>query len=473
MKKNRIKVVGIIFMAAIIGFTFVSRAAQSITTAIVETKKAVSGKISHEISSSGKIESASEYVIQVPEGLWVKELSVKEGDEVEQDTLLFVTSGNTNLMRVREDFLAWERKASMNLSGLADTYLQAYEDWQRYLVKTKNWYWKADDDLKEDELELTVREKEYEYFDCCKTYYINFATEEKIRLGLLTGNLENANKVTVNSQKDCQKLQKELNTAQDEYWKYKRSRERSYQFSRQEDEKKCREALEKAIPEYKEALGEYEGDLFTKVRAIEDAFNSYIDEEGNVFTTIPGIVQEINIKEGATTPASASIVIAMLTQKKQVQIQVSADMEEYLSIGDESILKKYGTSEEISGQRITNIEYNEKDNALLDITVETDDEFLGIGDMVAVEINKQSEQYSFVLPLDCIHIESGNTYILALKETEGILGSILKAEKLSVKILEKNSDYVAVTSDEIADREIIVRTDREVEAGSRIRKKVT
>lgn len=472
MKKDRVKRAGVLFIVLMGCFTFVSKAAQSVTTAVVETKKAVSGKITHEISASGRIETGREFAVLVPEGLRVTEICVEEGDEIAEGAALFATAGNAKLERAREDFLSWERKASMNLSGFSDKYLQAYEDWQRYLARTEGWYWKAEDDLQEDELELAVREKEYAYFNKCRTYFDDLAAEEKIRTGSLSGDVGRAGSAAVKAQKACQELQKELNAAKSAYWDYKRSRERSYQFARKDDEKKYREALEKAIPEYQGAIEDYEGELLAKTRAVEDASSSYMDEAGNVSSPISGVVQEIAVKEGAATPASASVVIAEASQKKQLRVQIGADMEKYLSVGDACILKKYGDSEEIRGQAVTKIAYDEKDASLLDVTVEVHEESLSVGDMVTADFSKQSEQYPLVVPLDAIHMESGETYVLALKEREGILGKTLEAEKLSVRILEQNGDYAAVSSDGIADREIIVRTDREMDAGSRVRKKV-
>lgn len=472
MRGDRIKRAGILFVIFMLCFTFVSRAAQSVTTAVVETKKAVSGKITHEISASGRIEAGSEFAVLVPEGLQVTEVCVEEGDEVAEGALLFMTAGNTKLARAREDFLSWERKASMDLSGLSDKYLQAYEDWQRYLARTEGWYWKAEDDLQEDELELAVREKEYEYFNGCKEYFNDLAAAEKIRIGSLSGDAGRAESTVAKAQKVCQRLQEKLDTAKNEYWDYKRNRERSYQYTRKDDEKKYREALEKAIPEYQAAIEDYEGGLLTKIRAVEDSSTDNMDENGNVSSPVSGVVREIAVKEGAATPSSASAVIAVSSQKKQLRVQLGADMEKYLSAGDECTIKKYGASEEIRGQTITKISYDEKDASLLDVTVEVHGESLAVGDMVTVDFSRQSEQYPLVVPLDSIHIESGETYVLALKEREGILGKNLEAEKLSVKILEQNSDYAAVSSDGIADREIIVRTDRAVDAGSRVRKKV-
>ena len=472
MQRNGIKRAGILFVTFMVCFTFVSRAAQSAATAVVETKKAVSGRITHEISASGRIEAGSEFAVLVPEGLQVTEICAEEGDEIEEGALLFRTAGNTTLARAGEDFLSWERKASMDLSGLSDKYLQAYEDWQRYLAKTEGWYWKAEDDLQEDELELAVREKEYEYFHSCRVYFNDLAAEAKIRLGSLSGDAGRAESAAVKAQKACQKLQKKLNTAKNEYWAYKRNRERSYQFARKDDEKKYREALEKAIPEYEGAIGDYESELLAKIRAVEDASGGCMDENGNVFSPAAGVIQEIDVKEGAMTPSSASAVIAVSSQKKQLRVQISADMEKYLSAGDECVLKKYGASEEIRGQTVTKIAYDEKDASLLDVTVEVQEESLSVGDMVTADFSKQSEPYPLVVPLDSIHMEAGETYVLALKEREGILGKILEAEKLSVKILEQNGDYAAVSSDELADREIIVRADRATDAGSRVRKKV-
>lgn len=148
-------------------------------------------------------------------------------------------------------------------------------------------------------------------------------------------------------------------------------------------------------------------------------------------------------------------------------------MEGYITEGDPCVLKKYGSSDEIGGQSVIEVTYNEKDDSLLDVTIEADDDTLTVGDMVTANIIKQSEQYSYVVPLGAIHIGEGGTYLFALEETEGVLGVVLEAEKVSVRILEQNSDYAAISLDEAPEREIIVGSDRAVEAGGRIRRKIS
>lgn len=454
--KERIKRLSIISIIVIIVFTAVSRISNSITTAAATTQKAVSGRITHKISASGKVESASEFAVLVPENLSVEEVCVKEGELVEAGGILLQTAGNTPLSRAKEDFSAWERKASIDLQESADAYLLAYEEWQRYLSDTKGWYWKADDDQKEDGLELSVREKEYQYFKCYKQYLENYRNKEK----------------RPKSHSECEAAQSELTAAKNEYWEYRQTRERPYQFIRKEDEKKYREALEKAVPVYRDALEEYENSRILKIRQIEDASSSLLDENGDVTAPVSGIVKEIRVKEGEKTTSSAAVVIAESTGKKRITVQVGADMEEYLAPGDSSVLKRYGSGEEITGQPVTDVRYNEEDSSLLDVTVEVLDDTLSVGDLVTVEISKQSEQYPFVIPNDAVHMGQGETFVFAVKESESILGFTLKAEKLPIKILERSGDYAAISGEGILDAQIVTGTDREIEEGSRIRKKV-
>ncbi len=61
-------------------------------------------------------------------------------------------------------------------------------------------------------------------------------------------------------------------------------------------------------------------------------------------------------------------------------------------------------------------------------------------------------------------------YIYVLKEREGILGSEYYAEEVSVKILDQNEDWAAISSSELdSSSQIIVSADKEFKKGDVVR----
>lgn len=64
--KNRIRNISIGFLVMLLIFTFLSRVLASVTTAVVATQKAVSGKISHSVSAMGKVDAVQEKTVTLP-----------------------------------------------------------------------------------------------------------------------------------------------------------------------------------------------------------------------------------------------------------------------------------------------------------------------------------------------------------------------------------------------------------------------
>lgn len=87
--------------------------------------------------------------------------------------------------------------------------------------------------------------------------------------------------------------------------------------------------------------------------------------------------------------------------------------------------------------------------------------------------NGQSERYDMLVPLDAVYADCDGAYVLVVKEKPGILGTVLEAQKVDVEIMDKNGSYAAISAADISGQDIIIRSDREVKDGSRVRKKVS
>lgn len=77
------------FLALMLLFTFLSRAADSITVPKVQTQTPQKRKITHPVSGSGKVVQNQERAVRTEEGQIVKAIHVKEGAQVEEGDLLF------------------------------------------------------------------------------------------------------------------------------------------------------------------------------------------------------------------------------------------------------------------------------------------------------------------------------------------------------------------------------------------------
>ncbi|MCD8014966.1 MAG: efflux RND transporter periplasmic adaptor subunit [Lachnospiraceae bacterium] len=535
--KKWLRNISIGFLAVMVSFTFLSQAAASVTTAVVQTQKAVSGRISHSVSASGEIESTQEISVTVPAQRTVEAVYVQEGDSVEVGDALFLLSENQELAEAQEAFYTWETKERMTLETASDVYLTAYESWQKYLTKTDGWYWKSEADHEEDDLEETMREIQYEYFEKYKTYletYVKWqedaiensdAVETPPRSASAAdraSDAENASRFAGADNSDVENTRNEVfsareavMTARSAYYEYQRSRDKTYQYSRTDEEKELREALEDAIADYEEALDTFESGLAEKVKEIADAEDG-LSDDCIVYAETAGTVKDVNVLTGDTTTTSAAAVLAVDSENKKVTVTVSAEYEEYIEAGDSVTVTKYGETESIAGATISDIQYDEDDTSLLKVTVllaattasdnteedsfsdtdvsaeeteqgddsetlneeselvnDAEKDSLCIGTQVTVTFDKQSEQYSMLVPVNAIYTDNDETYVLIVQETEGILGTVLEAQKVTVTVLDKNSSYAAISATGAVDQDIITQSDREVKDGNRVRKQVS
>ncbi len=78
-----------IFLAVMLAFTLLSRAADSLSIAKVTTGKAERGKITHTVSGSGKVEQNREQAVATLAGQVVKTIYVEEGQAVSAGDVLF------------------------------------------------------------------------------------------------------------------------------------------------------------------------------------------------------------------------------------------------------------------------------------------------------------------------------------------------------------------------------------------------
>ncbi len=78
------------FLAVMLVFTILSRAASGAAMAKVETVKTSTGTIDHRVAASGRAEAGKEIAVYTENGQRVKEICVQEGQIVEEGEVLFL-----------------------------------------------------------------------------------------------------------------------------------------------------------------------------------------------------------------------------------------------------------------------------------------------------------------------------------------------------------------------------------------------
>lgn len=100
------------FLAAMLLFTFLSRAADSLSVAKVTVKKAERGKVNHTVTGTGTVVQNREQAISTLAGQTVKSIYVEEGQQVKKGDLLF----EIDLINLKEQIL--KQKQEMKKADL-------------------------------------------------------------------------------------------------------------------------------------------------------------------------------------------------------------------------------------------------------------------------------------------------------------------------------------------------------------------
>ncbi len=105
-KRELIKTLLIIFLAAMLLLTFFSNTIMNRSLPEITTETASSGKLTERVRGSGMVVSNQTYEVTVDTVRVIKEIKIKSGQKVKKDDVLFtVTEGSTTELREAEDAL--------------------------------------------------------------------------------------------------------------------------------------------------------------------------------------------------------------------------------------------------------------------------------------------------------------------------------------------------------------------------------
>ncbi len=105
-KRELIKTLLIIFLAAMLLLTFFSNTIMNRSLPEITTETASSGKLTERVRGSGMVMSNQTYEVTVDTVRVIKEINIKSGQKVKKDDVLFtVTEGSTTELRDAEDAL--------------------------------------------------------------------------------------------------------------------------------------------------------------------------------------------------------------------------------------------------------------------------------------------------------------------------------------------------------------------------------
>lgn len=426
-------------LAVMLVFTVLSRVMASFTVPKVGVEKPSFKKIEHIVKASGSVEENRETAVLTEPEILVKTVYVKTGEKVKEGDLL----------------------AELDMEHINER-ISEMEDEIR-ILKLKN-----DAELAEQKQTEVTRQTQRR------------RAEEDYAQAVADGEAAAA------------KAAEELQSAKDAYYSYTSAHEGdssgevyAQMLSLLDTMKAKQNTYDLAVQNHRNAVQEAE-------RAVEDAntdlavnHSSEINQiqitgkeqklqelqelaaqEGKLSATADSVVMQVNIAPGQKTSDTAALTLADLNSGLRYKAQIEKENVKYVSVGDEVTLDRNG--EKITGLTVDTAET--KEDGALEITVLLLEGELTIGDTATLELKKQSAQSQTSVPLTALHEEEGVTYVYILDTMDTVLGESYTARRLSVSVLDKNSEFAALEEGVLsADDSVITDSDRYFEAGSRVR----
>lgn len=427
-------------MAAMLIMTFVSRTVYVSRMPQIKWNNPTASSIRNKLTVEGTVEAVNAQAITGMEGLLVEKVYVTAGDQITTGTLLYEVNMKdlqTQLAHLEAQERVWQGQVQALRQEAATKITRAQEDYDTTLAE-------LDRQIEEQtkQLENVMEDLDTHMFripkeDASDEIWIAWA-DERVR------------------------LDREI-----------AERKRAIEDAGFQKEKLLKQAdrnIEDAKQAQNEVAGAY-GAGFSAIGQVQEreekiaVWKALVENEGKVEALQEGTVLEMMLKSGMRMGAEAVIRYADAANGLVFHTVITQDQKSLVHTGDSVRLRFPGSSEEVT----ETIDSIVQESGSYRVTVRLEPG-VAVGRTEAVmEVTSTSEIYDYVIPLEALHREGGN-YIYVLEEKNGILGTELAVRSLTVRLLDQNEDYAAV-SDELlsGDTKIVTQSDKELENGMAVK----
>lgn len=203
---------------------------------------------------------------------------------------------------------------------------------------------------------------------------------------------------------------------------------------------------------------------------------SLVQADGLISATQNGIVAQINVQTGEVTSENAVMLIANESVGYKIRVQIKPEQEKYIDINSDIRVRKKSEGEDIFTDDAVITAVNSSDDeieAKTEVIVQLNDPDFSVGEIVEVEFKSETMSYKNCIPIQALHQEGEDTYyVYVIGKKKTILGEEAVAQKVPVKVIDKDAQFAAIETDTLSsDTKIVYSTDRTIDEGSAIRVK--
>lgn len=466
-QKKLVKWIFLFFIAMFI-FTVLSRAADSLSVAIVDTKSMQNQVITHIVQGSGTVEGTREKALFVQAGQKIESVFVKEGQKVKEGEELLELSRESlqeSLSKKKEEVAVLSRKIEDLKS--ADSIEKIKKDHavsrakENYNEVIKN----GDINMANAQMEVDIAKQKLQdfYEEKAKMENQDFTLSDGTTEDLGSGeHSENLPQEQIGSKEQEQALQDEIRAKEEVLNQIVMARNKEVLTAEWEiQDSEIADGTDGSMENAEAELAFVQKEV-AKLQALLDA-------GGKVNAASEGIVKRMSAAVGGQTTEEAAVVLYEIKGNLRITGEIDKEDLKYIEVGGKVRVKGSG-EKEITDAVLESVSEVQEDENLRRISVLIPENTLEIGEKAEFFIEREEGPYDTCIPLSALREENGRKFVFVTEKKDTILGEILVARKMEVIVKDKNQSYAALEEGGLSsDQQIIIRTDREVGEGSRVR----
>ncbi|MDD5934683.1 MAG: hypothetical protein PUC65_03820 [Clostridiales bacterium] len=174
--------------------------------------------------------------------------------------------------------------------------------------------------------------------------------------------------------------------------------------------------------------------------------------QGILYATCNGTVTETSVNNYSTTTGAEKIIVA--SDECYFRGKITKDMMEYVEKGDEIDLKLTGIKTPVS-MEVTKVYLDAQNNEIAYIEADLSEAGYTVGTTGRFRYEKSGETSQNCISMTALREQEGEYYVLVPREENSILGDIVRACSVNVKVIEKDSK-TAIIEGAISNGDLVI-----------------
>lgn len=218
---------------------------------------------------------------------------------------------------------------------------------------------------------------------------------------------------------------------------------------------------------------------YIEIEKLSKEKNEYEEIKNRNYTiTAPfsGIISDMNVEIGKETTGNEGCTFFNEQNELIFKGKIESDKINNYQLTQKVTIQNLDNNRDLEGEflisRIKPFKQENMDMYYIEIDIPTSIEVKVDFSNYLIDATKYSKKYNGCIPINSLRIDKNNDYyLLYIDYEDSILGKKMVARKKIVLIEEKNNEYAALKNGEdLSDLEIIMKSERNLNDGDRVRK---